>query len=158
MRTALAVSGVAFAVVLIFMQLGFLGSAQRSATLVFDALDFDVLIRSRHYLHLVASRTFPRGRLEQAASLSGVEGLARLSRVRFLAESVGRQQAGDARDRRRSQRSRVPNRRNPEQAALLERAGVRGVTPGRGGSSDLGTAAASAMPTLATKPSFRSSG
>ena len=52
-RTALAVSGVAFAVVLIFMQLGFLGSAEQSATLVFEALDFDVLVRSRHYLHLV---------------------------------------------------------------------------------------------------------
>jgi putative ABC transport system permease protein len=73
MRTALAVAGVAFALVLIFMQLGFLGSAERSATLVFDALDFDVLLRSRHYLHLIASRTFPRGRLDQAESLPGVD-------------------------------------------------------------------------------------
>lgn len=73
MRTALAVAGVAFAVILIFMQLGFLGSAEQSATLVFDALDFDVLVRSRHYLHLVASQTFPRERLDQAASLPGVE-------------------------------------------------------------------------------------
>jgi putative ABC transport system permease protein len=71
-RTALAVAGVAFAVILIFMQLGFLGSAERSATLVFDAFDFDVLIRSRHYLHLVASRTFPRIRLDQAKSLPEV--------------------------------------------------------------------------------------
>lgn len=72
-RTALAVAGVAFAVVLIFMQLGFLGSAEQSATLVFESLDFDVLIRSRHYLHLIASRTFPRGRLDQAESTPGVE-------------------------------------------------------------------------------------
>lgn len=72
-RTALAVAGVGFAVVLVFMQLGFLGSAQQSATLVFEALDFDVLVRSRHYLHLVASRTFPRDRLDQARSLAGVE-------------------------------------------------------------------------------------
>jgi putative ABC transport system permease protein len=54
------------------MQLGFLGSAEQSATLVFQALDFDVLIRSRNYLHLVASRTFPRERLEEAQSLPGV--------------------------------------------------------------------------------------
>lgn len=73
MRTALAVAGVGFAVVLIFMQLGFLGSAEQSAKLVFNALDFDILIRSRHYLHLVASRTFPRERLDQAASLREVE-------------------------------------------------------------------------------------
>lgn len=71
-RTALAVAGVAFAVVLIFMQLGFLGSAEQSATLVFESLDFDVLIRSRHYLHLIASRTFPRDRLDQAKSTPGV--------------------------------------------------------------------------------------
>jgi putative ABC transport system permease protein len=72
-RTALAVAGVGFAVVLIFMQLGFLGSAEQSATLVFEALDFDVLIRSRHYLHLVASRTFPRERLDQTESVAGVQ-------------------------------------------------------------------------------------
>ncbi|MCG2682088.1 MAG: ABC transporter permease DevC [Planctomycetales bacterium] len=72
-RTALAAAGVAFAVVLIFMQLGFLGSAERSATLFYDALDFDLLVRSRHYLHLIASRTFPRDRLDQAESLPGVE-------------------------------------------------------------------------------------
>ena len=71
-RTALAVAGVAFAIVLIFMQLGFLGSAEQSATLVFDSLDFDVLLRSRHYLHLIASRTFPRDRLDQARSVPGV--------------------------------------------------------------------------------------
>ena len=76
MRTALAVAGVAFAVILIFMQLGFLGSAEQSATLVFDALDFDLLIRSRHYLHLIASRTFPRDRLYEAQSLPGVESAA----------------------------------------------------------------------------------
>ena len=72
-RTALAAAGVAFAVVLIFMQLGFLGSAERSATLVYDSLEFDLLVRSRHYLHLIDSRTFPRDRLDQAASLPGVE-------------------------------------------------------------------------------------
>lgn len=73
MRTALAVAGVAFAVILIFMQLGFLGSAQQSATLFFDALDFDLLVRSHNYLHLIASRTFPRDRLQEAESIAGVQ-------------------------------------------------------------------------------------
>ena len=72
-RTALAVAGVAFAVVLIFMQLGFLGAAEQSASLVFDALDFDILVRSRHYLHLVSSRTFPLKRLDQVEATSGVD-------------------------------------------------------------------------------------
>lgn len=76
MRTALAIAGVAFAVILIFMQLGFLGSAQQSATLFFDALDFDLLIRSRHYLHLIASRSFPRDRLGEAESLAGVRSVS----------------------------------------------------------------------------------
>jgi putative ABC transport system permease protein len=75
-RTALAVAGVGFAVVLIFMQLGFLGSAEQSAKLVFDALDFDVLIRSRHYQHLVASWTFPRERLDQAGAMPEIEHVA----------------------------------------------------------------------------------
>ena len=106
MRTALAVAGVAFAVILIFMQLGFLGSAEQSATLVFDALDFDLLIRSRNYLHLVASRTFPRDRLDEAESLPGVRSASPgLSRFRLLAQPARRQQAGDADHRRRSRRS-----------------------------------------------------
>jgi len=71
-RTALAVAGVAFAVILIFMQLGFLGAAEQSASLVFDALDFDLLVRSRHYLHLVSSRTFALNRLDQVEAMPGV--------------------------------------------------------------------------------------
>jgi len=71
-RTGVATAGVAFAVVLIFMQLGFLGAAQRSATLVYDSLDFDVLIRSPRYLHLLKARDFPRARLHGAASVEGV--------------------------------------------------------------------------------------
>jgi putative ABC transport system permease protein len=71
-RTVLAVAGVVFAVVLIFMQQGFLGSAETSAARVYEMLDFDVLIRSKRYLHMVDARTFPRRRLHQAASVAGV--------------------------------------------------------------------------------------
>jgi putative ABC transport system permease protein len=67
-RTAVAAAGVAFAVVLIFMQLGFFGALQRTATIIYDALDFDVCLQSRDYLHLAESRTFPRARLYQAAA------------------------------------------------------------------------------------------
>jgi putative ABC transport system permease protein len=71
-RTVLAVAGVVFAVVLIFMQQGFLSSAETSAARVYEMLDFDVLIRSKRYLHMVDARTFPRRRLYQAASVPGV--------------------------------------------------------------------------------------
>ncbi|MBM3999956.1 MAG: FtsX-like permease family protein [Planctomycetes bacterium] len=67
-RTAVAAAGVAFAVVLIFMQLGFFRSLERSATLLYDALDFDICIRSRDYLRVAEARQFPRARLYQALS------------------------------------------------------------------------------------------
>jgi putative ABC transport system permease protein len=77
-RTAVAVAGVAFAVVLIFMQLGFRGAVETTVTQIYDALDFDLLIRSRGYLRLSYPRTFPRDRLYQAASVPGVQNVAPL--------------------------------------------------------------------------------
>ncbi len=77
-RTAVAVAGVAFAVVLIFMQLGFRGAVETTVTQVYDALDFDLLIRSRGYLRFSYPKTFPRIRLYQAASVPGVENVAPL--------------------------------------------------------------------------------
>ena len=71
-RTAVAVAGVAFAVVLIFMQLGFLGAVSKTATMIYDAMEFDIALRSPAYLHLSEARTFPRIRLDQAASLPEV--------------------------------------------------------------------------------------
>ncbi len=72
MRTLAAVAGVTFSVVLVFMQLGFLGSVVTTSSLVFDVLDFDVLLRSARYLHVGATGTFPEQRLYQAASVPGV--------------------------------------------------------------------------------------
>ena len=72
MRTSAAVGGVAFSVLLIFMQLGFLGSVESTASLIFDALDFDLVIRSSRYLQLAETRTFPQDRLHQVASAPGV--------------------------------------------------------------------------------------
>jgi putative ABC transport system permease protein len=71
-RTAIAAAGVTFAVVLIFMQLGFLGSIETTVTRFFSALDFDLMIRSPKYLHLSNTRTFPRTRLCQAEQVPGV--------------------------------------------------------------------------------------
>jgi putative ABC transport system permease protein len=67
-KTLIAVSGVAFAVVLMFLQLGFLYAVQTTATLVYNALEFDVLLRSNDYLHIADTRSFPRKRLVLAES------------------------------------------------------------------------------------------
>ncbi len=71
-RTSIGVAGVGFAVILIFMQLGFLGAIQKTATQIYDALDFDLLLRSPAYLHLTEPRDFARARVYQAASLPEV--------------------------------------------------------------------------------------
>ncbi len=71
-RTAVAVSGVTFAVVLMFMQLGFLGAVTKTANIIYGALDFDVLLRSPTYVHVTIPGSFPDHRLRQAASAEGV--------------------------------------------------------------------------------------
>jgi putative ABC transport system permease protein len=71
-RTAAAVAGVMFAVVLIFLQLGFFGATEKTASLVYGALDFDLLIRSQRTRRLAEAQPFPRNRLDQAASVAGV--------------------------------------------------------------------------------------
>lgn len=71
-RTAVGVLGVAFAAILLFMQLGFLGSVRKTAKTILETLDFDVLIVSPTYLYLYDSGTFPRLRLDQARSVAGV--------------------------------------------------------------------------------------
>ena len=68
-RTAVALAGVGFAVILIFMQMGFKGAVRKTATQIYDALDFDLMLRSPSYLHLTEPRSFPRERVYQAASL-----------------------------------------------------------------------------------------
>jgi len=71
-RTAVAIAGVAFAVVLVLMQLGFLASVRQTATRIFDHLEFDILLTSPEYLHLAKAGTIPRFRLAQAAALPQV--------------------------------------------------------------------------------------
>jgi len=71
-RTMVALAGVAFAVILIFMQPGFKGAVKKTATQIYDALEFDLMLRSPAYLHLTEPRTFPREQLYRAASLPAV--------------------------------------------------------------------------------------
>lgn len=71
-RTLVATAGVIFALVLILMQLGFLGSVVTTATIIYDQLRFEVLITSPEYIDIRKTGTFPRQRLSQAAAVEGV--------------------------------------------------------------------------------------
>jgi len=77
-RTIVAVAGVSFAVVLVLLQLGFLSAVRTTATLVYDQLDFDILLASRQYLYLAKSGTIKRVRLVQANAVPGVVGTGAL--------------------------------------------------------------------------------
>jgi len=74
-RSLIALSGISFASLFIFMQLGFYAAARSSATSVYEALDFDVLVLSPQYVFLARPADFPRPRLEQARAIQGVESL-----------------------------------------------------------------------------------
>jgi len=71
-RSGVAIAGVTFAIVLMFMQLGFLEAVKLSAVLSCDALDFDLCLRSPDYHHYTDARLFPVTRLHQAQGARGV--------------------------------------------------------------------------------------
>jgi putative ABC transport system permease protein len=72
-RAAVGIAGVAFAIMLIFLQLGFYNSVIISANQYYDELDYDLVIVSREYNFIRCPQTFPRRRLFQAQSLREVE-------------------------------------------------------------------------------------
>jgi putative ABC transport system permease protein len=73
LRTVTSLAGVGFAILLIFMQLGFYDACFRSSTMVFDQLEFDIALVSPQYVHLRAAGAIPKRRLQQAKSVPGVE-------------------------------------------------------------------------------------
>ncbi|KLU03748.1 ABC transporter [Rhodopirellula islandica] len=57
-RTVVSICGIGFAILLMFMQLGFLGSVGDTATVLLDRMPCDLLVRSPDYLHIYdASKT-----------------------------------------------------------------------------------------------------
>ena len=71
-RSALAISGIGIAILLIFLQLGFYFSVPRGGMLIYDALRFDVLLMSPDYAYQGEAPAFPRRRLSQAMALADV--------------------------------------------------------------------------------------
>ena len=72
MRLVAALAGVAFANILIFMQLGFLGALSVTTKLPYELFDADVLIYSPETNTLSDAGTIPRRRMYQALSVPGV--------------------------------------------------------------------------------------
>jgi putative ABC transport system permease protein len=72
-RSGVAVVGVTFAAVLMFMQLGFLEAVKASATVIYDVLEFDICLRSRDYARFSDARSFNRDRLSATREIAGVE-------------------------------------------------------------------------------------
>lgn len=71
-RLAVASAGVAFAVLLIFMQLGFMNMFFDSTVLIHRQLNADVVLLSSTARDFVSAGTFPRTRLLQALGVPGV--------------------------------------------------------------------------------------
>lgn len=78
-KTALALAGIGIAILLIFMQLGFRGAVEDTATNIYGKLEFDVLLRSADYLHFVDSGKITRDQLDYAAAMEGVSDVNELN-------------------------------------------------------------------------------
>ena len=78
-RTIVSIGGIAFAVMLMFMQLGFLGAVGDTATKVYDRLPFEIILRSPEYLHAYDPRSIPRNTALQVAAMPEVFAVKPLS-------------------------------------------------------------------------------
>jgi putative ABC transport system permease protein len=73
LRLLVAAAGIGFAVVLIFMQLGFLTGLFDSAVRYHKRLDYDLVLISPDTAYMLQPESFSRRRLYQAAGFAGVE-------------------------------------------------------------------------------------
>jgi putative ABC transport system permease protein len=76
LRLLVASVGVGFAVILVFMQLGFQSALFDSAVRYHTLLDYDIVLLSPDSAYLVQPESFSRRRLYQAAGFAGVESVS----------------------------------------------------------------------------------
>ena len=76
LRLMAAVAGIAFAAMLMLMQLGFRDALVSSATLVHEHLEGQIVLISPLYEYLISTRSFPEFRLQQALGAEGVASVA----------------------------------------------------------------------------------
>lgn len=72
-RLVVAIAGVAFAVLLIFMNLGFLGALSATTVNFYEQFNADIFLTSPETLEVSTTTVFPRERLYQAEGVPGVE-------------------------------------------------------------------------------------
>lgn len=72
-RLAVAIAGIAFADILMFMQLGFRSALYDSNTRIHRIITGDIVIISRQARNLIDLGSFPRRRLYQAQAIAGVK-------------------------------------------------------------------------------------
>ncbi len=75
-KCLLAATGVGFAVVLMFMQIGFRNALLDSNVQIFELFDADLIVISRARYNVSSEHRFPRHLLEQATAQSGVRASA----------------------------------------------------------------------------------
>ena len=78
LRLAVAIAGIAFAVILILMQLGFRASMLDSAARYQEKLRYDIAILAPGTLFIAEAEPFSRRRLYQAAGVAGVASVSPL--------------------------------------------------------------------------------
>ena len=72
MRTAIAIVGLAFPILLVFVQLGLHDAVLRTGEILYDVLEFDAALVSPHYLSVRKPDRVRRPHLVQALGISGV--------------------------------------------------------------------------------------
>lgn len=77
-RLLVALAGIGFAVVLMFMQLGFRAALFKSSVVLHENLNTDIVLVSPKSTALIAMETFPRQRLYQALGFPGVTSVSPL--------------------------------------------------------------------------------
>jgi len=74
-RLIVAIAGIAFADILIFVQMGFEGALYESATKPQQLLDADIVLVNPKFETLFSVRSFPRQRLYQASGTAGIKSI-----------------------------------------------------------------------------------
>jgi putative ABC transport system permease protein len=71
-RLVLSAAGITFAVVLMYIEVGFMHAFYDSQVRLYQCLDADLILHSRANYAMLIARPFPRRRLEQARAIQGV--------------------------------------------------------------------------------------
>ena len=75
LRLMAALAGIAFAVILMLLQLGLAASLFDAAVLLYERFEADLVLVSPQFEYIVQTKSFPRQRLYQTLAVDGVVGV-----------------------------------------------------------------------------------